>query len=320
MFGFTGLAVAVGIPPFLQIVTRLPIFSTGHNSRLIPWYMIALALLAAWGFDDLRSGRLESERPRRLALLLGIPLVIPVVFVLARDEIHHISAHAVLVATGLVHPPADPDPTTTSMIHLASLLAWFVFGGAAAALIVLAARRRLRGTTLIAVAAGLIVLDLFRAGMGYNPAVAQADARQPATGAIRYLEAHRDTRFEATQDIAWNVIAMRYHLQEAGGYDIPIPSRFDRLWRREVDPEHPSQVGTTFSDIPLILPNGRRAPAADASPARRRQPARRPQRSAASSPRRPSGLQRSRRPRLFGRRCPTASGGRVRPAERPERR
>ena len=77
--------MAGGIPPFLQIVSRLPIFSTGHNSRLIPWYMIALALLAAWGLDDLRSGRLESERPRRLALLLGIPLLIPVVFVLARD-------------------------------------------------------------------------------------------------------------------------------------------------------------------------------------------------------------------------------------------
>ena len=82
-------------------------------------------MLAAWGLDDLRSGRLESERPRRLALLLGIPLLIPVVFVLARDEIHHISAHAVLVATGAVHPPADPSPTTASMIHLASLLASF---------------------------------------------------------------------------------------------------------------------------------------------------------------------------------------------------
>jgi hypothetical protein len=84
--------------------------------------------------------------------------------------------------------------------------------------------------------------------------VAQADARLPVTGAIRYLEAHHGSRFQSTEPVPWNVVAMQFHLAEAGGYDLPIPSRYDRLWRTQVDPEHPSQVGHTFADIPLILP------------------------------------------------------------------
>jgi hypothetical protein len=253
VFGFAGLAVAVGIPPFLQIVTRLPGFSSGHNSRLIPWYMMAVALLAGRGLDELRAAP-RSGRRRSLLALLGVALLIPLAFVIARGEIHGLSGRAVLVATGLASPPGDADPTTASLIHLAALIGWLALAAAGLAVIALALGGRLRGRTLVAAALGLVILDLARADAGYYAGVSQADARQPATGAIRYLQAHRATRFEATSDIPWNVIAMRYSLQEAGGYDLPIPGRFDRLWRREVDPEHPSQVGATFADIPLLLP------------------------------------------------------------------
>ena len=41
-FGFLWFAVAVGIPPFLQVVTRLPVFSSGHNTRLIVLTMLCL--------------------------------------------------------------------------------------------------------------------------------------------------------------------------------------------------------------------------------------------------------------------------------------
>lgn len=260
VFGFAGLAVAVGIPPFLQIVTRLPIFSSGHNSRLIPWYMMAVALLAGWGLDDLGALPLRGWRRRSLLALFAVALITPVAVVLARGEIHGLHGRALLVATGLVPPPSRQDSGAASVIHLAALVGWLVLGCAAIALIGLAVRGRLRGRMFVGLVLGLVILDLFHADTGYYAGVAQANARQPATGAIRYLEEHRGTRFEATGDIPWNVIAMRYSLQEAGGYDLPIPRRFDRLWRREVDPEHPSQVGRTFADIPLILPrvDGRR--------------------------------------------------------------
>jgi hypothetical protein len=255
VFGFAGLAVAVGIPPFLQVITRLPIFSSGHNSRLIPWYMMAVALLAGWGLDDLRALPTRAGGWRRwLPALLAVALITPVAVVLARGEIRHLPGRAVLVATGLVSAPGPQASVAASLIHLAALIGWLVLACAAITLIALALAGRRRGRVLVALVLGLVILDLFHADTGYYGGVAQANARQPATGAIRYLEAHRATRFEAIGDIPWNVIAMRYSLQEAGGYDLPIPSRFDRLWRREVDPEHPSQVGRTFADIPLILP------------------------------------------------------------------
>jgi hypothetical protein len=255
LFGFTGLAVAVGIPPFLQIVTRLPVFSAGHNSRLIPWYVMAVALLAGWGLDDL--GALELDRNRRRALLAmgGAVVAVPLVIVLARGEIHHLSSRSLAVATGLFRAPSAQTPDAPDVIHLASLLAWLALAGGGLALLSLRTVGRVGRVAFVTAAIVLTTLDLFRAGMGYNPAVDQRQARQPLTGALRYLQAHRATRFEATQEFPWNVIAHRYSLYEAGGYDLPIPARYDRLWRREVDPEHRSQVGFTFADIPLILPN-----------------------------------------------------------------
>jgi hypothetical protein len=44
---------------------------------------------------------------------------------------------------------------------------------------------------------------------------------------------------------------MRYRLYDARGYDLPIDGRYDRLWRREVSPELPSQVHGSF--LPLAL-------------------------------------------------------------------
>lgn len=254
LFGFTGLAVAVGIPPFLQIVTHLPVFSSGHNSRLIPWYLLAVALLAGWGVQDLIAIRLNRARRRVIVVLTAAALLTPIVTVLARGEIHQLDPRALLVATGLFKAPGIANVQAPSIIHLGSLLAWIGLAGTGVGLILLRAHGRLRPVVFIGAALVLTTVDLFRAGMGYNPGVAQAQAQQPTTGAIRYLEAHRQTRFQGTGDFPWNVIAQRYSLEEAGGYDVPIPQRYDHLWRREVDPEHPSQVGTTFADIPLIMP------------------------------------------------------------------
>ena len=57
LFGFLWFAVVLSIPPFLQIVSRLPIFNSGHNTRLIILTMFAASLLAGWGFDDLTDAR-----------------------------------------------------------------------------------------------------------------------------------------------------------------------------------------------------------------------------------------------------------------------
>jgi Bacterial membrane protein YfhO len=256
LYGFGMLAVVVGIPPLLQIVTRLPVFSGGHNGRLVILYTMSVSLLAGWGLDDLTSLRLTRRTRIAVLAVIGALLLTPVVVVAARDDIHKLSLHAITVAAALAKAPAASDPSAANVIHLAALLVWLAFAGAGFVLVALRVKGRLSAAAFGVLVIAIVTLDLFRAGMGYNPAVNQRDATQPATGAIRYLEAHRLTRFEAVreQDFAWNVIALRYHLYEAGGYDVPIIRRYDTLWRRALDPEHQSQVGHTLFDIPLLLP------------------------------------------------------------------
>ena len=53
--------MAVGVPPIHQIVNALPVFASTHNGRLIIYYLLAVALLAAFAFDDL----LDADRPPR---------------------------------------------------------------------------------------------------------------------------------------------------------------------------------------------------------------------------------------------------------------
>ena len=57
------LAVTYKVPVIFDVVTALPPFSSGHNNRLPVLALLALALLAGFGLDEL-SGRAPAPRPR----------------------------------------------------------------------------------------------------------------------------------------------------------------------------------------------------------------------------------------------------------------
>jgi len=255
LFGAFWMAVLFGVPPFTQIVTRLPLFSSGHNTRLIVLPLFAVALLAGWGLDELRSAR--QAPPARLRATLAVAaglLVIPAAGALVAGDIG-IGAlgDAARVAWLLADAPTTlANPDHEAVIRLSSILIWVSVAGAGVLLLALRARRRL-GVVLFSVLALLLVCaDLFRAGMGYNPAIDRDRATVPATPAIDALRGQGHARFVSTAEIPQNVIPMRYGLYEARGYDLPIVRRFDRLWRQEVSPESPS-VAAGLLDIPLEL-------------------------------------------------------------------
>jgi hypothetical protein len=116
---------------------------------------------------------------------------------------------------------------------------WLVVAGLAVLLLWLRASGRVAGGAFVALALGLVVFDLFRQGVGQNPAIPVANAEQPVTPAIERLQAARPARFVGLappvgpQAIAPNV-AMRYGLYDARGYDFPIERRYNRLWRTQV--------------------------------------------------------------------------------------
>jgi hypothetical protein len=87
----------------------------------------------------------------------------------------------------------------------------------------------------------LVVLDLFRVGVGLNPAIDEDDARQPATGAIEYLQERRPARFVGASRAGQQGllplepnVAMRYGLYDVRGYVLPTERRMFRLWRRGI--------------------------------------------------------------------------------------
>jgi Bacterial membrane protein YfhO len=262
LFGALWLAVLFGIPPFLQVVSRLPGFSSGHNSRLTVLVVLALALLAGWGLDEL-SGRGWPARRRKIVLALAAVLaVVPAVIVIAgRRTAWDAVGRAIEVAWTFATPPSTPigggpcvEPCVQAadVIRLAALLGWLPFAAAGVALIALRFWGTVRPAAFVALAAALVCADLFRVGMGYNPAIDRDVAEQPATPAIRLLERSSPARFVSIEPIPQTTIPLSHGLYEARGYDLPIMLRFDRFWRREVSPESGSVAEGLFS-IPLAI-------------------------------------------------------------------
>jgi hypothetical protein len=275
LFGALWLAVLFGIAPFLQIVTRLPVFSSGHNSRLALLYVLAMALLAGWGLDDLTTARWRAQR-RRLTLAAAVALMlVPALFVFGAGRTTlAVFGDALDVAWGFATPPAagigptggrncvEPCLEARDVVRLASLLGWLAVAAAGLALLALRFRRRIGAAAFAGLAVTLVCVDLFHAGMGYNPAIDRDVAAQPATRAIRLLEREKPSRFVSMEHIPQNVIPMQFGLYEARGYDLPIMRRYDRLWRREISPESTS-VAKGLLDIPLtvreVTPRGLRS-------------------------------------------------------------
>ena len=194
LFGAFWLAVLFGVPPFTQIVTRLPLFSSGHNTRLIVLPLFAVALLAGWGLDELRAAR--RAPPARLGATLAVAaglLVIPAAGAFVAGDIG-IGAlgDAARVAWLLADAPTTlANPDHEAVIRLSSILIWVSVAGAGVVLLALRVRGRL-GVVLFSVLALLLVCaDLFRAGMGYNPAIDRDRATVPATPAIDALRGQR---------------------------------------------------------------------------------------------------------------------------------
>ena len=123
-FGLGAVAVAVGVPPIHQIVNALPVFSSAHNGRLIIYYLLAVALLAAFTFDDL----LDADRPPRARWAVRIAVVlacVPLVWLaVGRPGLDDVGS-ALETAWGFVQPPLDSD-----VIRLAALIVWLSFARA----------------------------------------------------------------------------------------------------------------------------------------------------------------------------------------------
>ena len=253
--GALTFAVVLGVDPFFSAVTALPGFSTAHNGRLVFLLLFILALLAGWGLDELSSRAPPS--PVRARWVLGAAVAIfciPLVWLGANSSIRPgVLGSALKVAWGFADPPppvpgplrdadalrAVGDPVaqhTVDIVRMSALLEWLPLAAAGVLLVWAGLRGRLRVTALVALAVLVLVADLFRANMGFNPAIPIAHAEQPQAPALRYLESQRPNRFAGWSRAGVGQpfqpdLAMRWGLYDARGYDYPVIERFDKLWR-----------------------------------------------------------------------------------------
>ena len=229
--GAVAILITVGMPGLFEAVTATPGFDHAYNQRLIIVGLLALALLAGWGLGDM----LERAPRRRLVLAGGaVLLLVPVLVALFRVDVSGGAiADGLATAWGFAEPARE---TAKDVVPLAAAWLWLGLAGLALALLWARASGRVTGAAFTAVALGVVAFDLFRVGMGQNPAIPTGHAEQPVTPALQRLLDERPARFVGLAPpfgppaLAPNV-AMRYRLYDARGYDFPIERRYNRLWR-----------------------------------------------------------------------------------------
>jgi Bacterial membrane protein YfhO len=253
LFGAALLAIVLGVWPFPEIAQHIPVARTGNSLRASVILMLCLGLLAGWGLDDLLEGR-ASRRNVVLGIALAL-LAAPALVLAARGELSAgLLGRAMKIAWGFAWPTPPADADTITAIRMASLIVWLSFMGAACALLFARLRWRLGAVLFAVLALALVAGDLFKAGMGATPAITTAQATQPSTPGLRFLESRRPNRFVGIEralgpsPIVPNA-AMRWSLYDARAWDPPVEKRYDTLWRRAILDGGPTDVPTTSARL-----------------------------------------------------------------------
>lgn len=241
VLGAVSMLVVVGAQPFSWVIQHLPGFSTVHNTRLSAYFVVVVAILAGMGLDDLTGarGRLRG-RGRTAFRALAVALVAgPIVLVAARGYLTpRLLGDALRVAWGFARERGAFDPDGPAVTRAAALLVWLPFVLVGIALLAARARGRLSAPLFGGLVLLVVVLDLFHANVGENPAVRASRAVLPPTPAVRYLQAHAPGRFVGASTglyfPLWPNVSMNYGLYDARSYDYPVIKRYSRLWRAGV--------------------------------------------------------------------------------------
>jgi Bacterial membrane protein YfhO len=253
LFGIFAASMVVGTGPAFDLLTEYaPGFSSAHNQRMLIYCLFGLALLAGWGLDDLTGPEVAGRRRTLVLGFAALIFVVPLVWMTGAGTLTTNGLRKALeVAWGFADPPpVNPfdthDAAVGDIVRMSSLLQWLPLAGAALLLVALRLRRArpLHAAVFVALAVSLLTVDLFRANMGFNPAIPEADAAMPETGAIRYLQRQRPNRFVGlSTQFSFQPLppdmAMRFGLYDARGYDYPAEKHYDRMWRRNVAPGVP---------------------------------------------------------------------------------
>ncbi len=245
--GVLALAITMHFPGLYQLVTNLPVFEKVQNQRLHFVWAMGMSVLAAFGLQGLLDAPAGDRR--RLAVGAGAAALGAVMLVVALGEG---GGAARTASRTLTHFLTGRDFHSTGVLALTSAV-WYLLFVIGVALALLAARRWPDRRAWIATGVVLLAaLDMLHFAIGYQPMAPASKSIPPRTGAIVYLERHRDAgRILGIGEALPNDWTLTYGLRDVRGYDPPQPSlRYFHLWRLA----EPEQLDWTSFNVESLSP------------------------------------------------------------------
>ena len=243
LLGALGLAVPLRAPLIYPLVIHLPLFDQVQDQRMLLWFLLAVAVLGAFGLEEALAA---PWRPRVLAVLGGAALagLIAAATQLDGRALGHVAGY-------VVH---RTDHATAHTLALASVAWWTIFLLALAAVLALAWRRPRLATLAGVLIALLVALDLLHFAHGYNPMPPSSRATPSRTPAIAYLQRHaRDTRIAGIGYTLPADYSGVYGLHDIRGDDPPLPTMDMVRLLAAADPQAEPSVLATITPASLKL-------------------------------------------------------------------
>jgi hypothetical protein len=240
-----GFAVAFATP-LRALVVELPGFDRVNNARIVLLIMFGLAVLAAFGVQELIDRRSVA---RRVSVVVALGCAISLVAAISL----HPSWLDVRVTQKHFRTGAD-FPRLPNTIPLTSI-GWFVLIALGVLVAVLAARLTGRRRLAAAAVAGLAVLDMGHFAGRYQPLVPSRYAEPPRTPLVGFLARHRNEgRMVGVGPMLATDWQMSYRLRDVRGYDPPEPDlRYFRLWLLANPTQTPAPGDL---NLPAVTPAG----------------------------------------------------------------
>jgi Bacterial membrane protein YfhO len=226
VLGVLALAITLHTPGLYQLVTHLPAFDQVQNQRVHFVWAMGLSVMAAFGLHAL------LERPaadRRRLLVGGLGMALGIVMLVVAGA----GASTRAIHRTVTHFLTGEDFHSDAVLPLTSAVWYLLFALAVLAALLSAWRWPRRRAWIASAVVVVAALDMLHFAGNYQPIAPASKSIPPATGAIRFLERHRDQgRIVGIGQALQNDWALTYGLRDIRGYDPPQPSeRYFGLWK-----------------------------------------------------------------------------------------
>ena len=218
------IIVAFNTAPISRTIDHLPVLHDANLDRVLILASFSIAMLAAFGLQQILNGSPGERRRMLIASRGGRPGAGGCRTRGPSGVARRSDARGLKRAFGVGAPTQVAE-------SLASVLRWLGFATAAILLFAAVTRWRQRSALLIAAAIGLAALDLLTLVQGYNPAITQAQASPPTPPAVTVMRrlTAGGGRVVGVNGLEPNT-ASRWGLDDARGHEDPSVGRVSLLW------------------------------------------------------------------------------------------